>query len=299
MYQPGKRLRLAGNLERRAAVYGIPADRKFRVGYAVHKEAHPIGLTHHADQVTTVIGEAGPAELVRARAGPAGAEHRRGGCAIDAKDRAIGGIGLAVEKGPVGRAVRVGGRVERDPGEHGEVAGHLQRAVVAKINVITAAIEPQRPTIVRFLPACADDLAMVLVAAVVPQPIALALGESVPCDECRVGWFVGDQHGSHQQRCRPNQPDSTSTHGCLFLGEWRESVDNAAAEEGGHVNFVILVLAKSDDRQAAALDRPILGDLALLRIVAERPQRSRDIVAVEIGTVELRQARSAVDASRR
>ena len=75
--------------------------------------------------------------------------------------------------------VGVGGWIEFDPGQVGEVALDLQGAVVVEVDVAVLAGELEGGQIAVVYPICADDLSMVAVAGVVFEQIALGFGEDV------------------------------------------------------------------------------------------------------------------------
>src|SRR5882672_6739805 len=68
---------------------------------------------------------------------------------------------------------------------------------------------------------------------------------------------------------------------------------------GHEIDFSLLILSEGENRQAAIAARPVGDNAFLLRIVAERPELIRDVVAVHVRPLQVVQALAAVDESAR
>src|SRR5262249_51645856 len=82
-----------------------------------------------------------------------------------------------------------------------------------------------------------------------------------------------------------------------LCGNALKAEDAAALGErrGEEVRLAALVLAEGEDQLLRPLQRAVRDDALLLVVVLHRPDAARDVVAVEVMAVELRQALAAVD----
>src|SRR5437764_13895409 len=87
---------------------------------------------------------------------------------------------------------------------------------------------------------------------------------------------------------------------CLALPWRHEPVDSLARDRKGHVvDLSLFVFPERHDRHAARGNR-LVGDDPFLGLgITQRPNLARDVVAVDIGPVQFRQARAAIDQAAR
>src|SRR5208337_4047053 len=75
-----------------------------------------------------------------------------------------------------------------------------------------------------------------------------------------------------------------------------EPIDSLAGDGGGQeVDLSLFVLAERQDGQAARQDGAVLDDAAQCLIITQGPEASSHVIGVEIGSIQLRQARAAID----
>ncbi len=187
--QSGKRLRWAGDLERRRIIERC-AECEFSVGHTIDDQACSVALSDDSQQVRAVISQSRLTELVRRFSRPTGTVHQFRGGSINAEDRARCWIRLAIEQSPVSQSIRIGRCVEGDPRQHREVRLHFQVRTCGEVDVVATAIEMQRPMFADLLPLRADDLAVMTVSAFVLQYVSLSGRKRVPGDARGIGGFV-------------------------------------------------------------------------------------------------------------